>query len=213
MKKRGCMSSKADHHCDDDKRVRSKAQNRPIEENPEPKDFQSMVISMLGDLQGSMQSMTYRIEELEAQRSSTWHKVLKQSTTWHEVLNHVKILHKGREIPHLYCKAKTWMTPSPAANSTSKNWADRDDEEMDYSTDIDPDDDFPDSKDIKLFKVAEKTEKFLSTHFTAVVSNQTRRQWRDKYGAPNTLSLPVQAWIRADCPVKVMRQTIGVFNA
>ena len=36
-----------------------------------------------------------------------------------------------------------------------------------------------------FFKVAEKTEQFLTTHFTAGVSNQIRRQWRDKYGAPN----------------------------
>ena len=40
----------------------------------------------------------------------------------------------------------------------------------------------------KSFKVAEKTEKFLSNAFSSVVPNTTRRQWRDKYGAPNTVA-------------------------
>ena len=40
-------------------------------------------------------------------------------------------------------------------------------------------------KGIKLFKVAEIT-KYLGCHFSSAASNQTRRQCRDKYGAPNT---------------------------
>ena len=39
------------------------------------------------------------------------------------------------------------------------------------------------SRKPKLFPVSEQTEKFLISHFTTVVS---RRQWRDKFGAPDT---------------------------
>ena len=54
----------------------------------------------------------------------------------------------------------------------SKHWADRNDEEA--------------TGDVKLFKVAEKTETFHTTAFSSGVPTTTRRQWRDKYGAPNT---------------------------
>ena len=59
----------------------------------------------------------------------------------------------------------------------------------DYDTELvwdDEDDDQPDSKVVKLFKIGEKTEKFLASVFATAIPNVTRRQWCDKYGAPNT---------------------------
>lgn len=50
---------------------------------------------------------------------------------------------------------------------------------MDYDTEVtwDDEDKTADSgKGVKLFKVAEKTQKFLDCHFTSAVSNQARRQ-------------------------------------
>ena len=62
---------------------------------------------------------------------------------------------------------------------------------MDYDSVIvwdDEDEEVTESKGVKLFKVAEKTEKFLSNAFSSAVPDNTRRQWRDKYGAPNTMA-------------------------
>ena len=39
---------------------------------------------------------------------------------------------------------------------------------------------------MKLFKIGEKTEKFLASAFATAIPNAIRCQWRDKYGAPNT---------------------------
>lgn len=73
---------------------------------------------------------------------------------------------------------------------------------MDYDAETpwgDSEDDTPDGKGAKLFKVGEKTEKFLSHHFSVAVPNATRRQWKDKYGAPNT---PVTACPNMDKVIK-----------
>jgi len=61
----------------------------------------------------------------------------------------------------------------------SKHWADRDDEMMDYTTElvwVDEAEDQPDSKGVKLFKIGEKTEKFLTSAFATALPNATRRQ-------------------------------------
>ena len=62
---------------------------------------------------------------------------------------------------------------------------------IDYDAEVawddnEDDDDAADHKGIKLFKVTEKTEKFLTIAFTSASPNTTRRQWRDKFGAPHT---------------------------
>ena len=59
------------------------------------------------------------------------------------------------------------------------------DYEAEVTWDVD-DDDLTETKGVKLFKVGERTEKFLDNHFSGPVSNQTCRKWRDKYGAPST---------------------------
>ncbi len=42
------------------------------------------------------------------------------------------------------------------------------------------------NKGTKLFKVSDKTAKFLTSAVTTATPNATRRQWKDKFGAPNT---------------------------
>jgi len=51
---------------------------------------------------------------------------------------------------------------------------------MDYAAEADWDKDPGDdpTPDTKLFKVEERTEKFLTCHFSAAVGNPTRRQWK-----------------------------------
>lgn len=72
----------------------------------------------------------------------------------------------------------------------SKNWADRDDEVMDHDVELiwDDDEDKEPSKGVKIFKIGEKTKKFLATSFTAAAPNATRCQWRDKYSVPSTVA-------------------------
>ena len=80
--------------------------------------------------------------------------------------------------------------PNSHPPSTSTLWEDALDEGMDYDAvpvwDDDEEDDATDHKGVKLFKVSEKTEKFLTHAFTSASPNTTRRQWRDKFGAPHT---------------------------
>ena len=62
---------------------------------------------------------------------------------------------------------------------------------MDYEAELvwdDEDEETPESKGIALFKVREKTEKFLVATFSSPTLNTTRHQWRDKYSAPNTVA-------------------------
>lgn len=180
------VGSKADHHeQDNNDEVRSKAYH--LDEREPCSDFESMVLSMLNELQGSMQSMKDRVldlEEAQAQSAAAPNNHVAQSATSCEISQ------KGKRNSIPEVQSTENMTLSPAASGTTKHWADMDGGEIDYAAEvtweIDPDDDFPEGKGAKLFKVTEKTEKFLSAHFTAAVPNQTRRQWRDKYGAPNT---------------------------
>ena len=70
-------------------------------------------------------------------------------------------------------------------------WEDEQGDMIDYDAEVawddnEDDDDPADYKGIKLFKVTEKTEKFLTIAFTSASPNTTRRQWRDKFGAPHT---------------------------
>ena len=81
----------------------------------------------------------------------------------------------------------------------TKSWADRDDEVMNYDAEMLMTSSAEAEKGIKLFKVAENTEKFQGCHFSSAASNQTRRQCMDKYGAPNT---PVMAYPTMDKIIK-----------
>lgn len=60
------------------------------------------------------------------------------------------------------------------------NWDDRHDEAMDYSLELTWEDEdeesAPDAKGVKLFKVSEKTEKFLQNTFSITSSDSVRRQ-------------------------------------
>lgn len=80
--------------------------------------------------------------------------------------------------------------PTAPKEPTTMAWADRSvNEEVDFSLEVNFDDEFEEeteAKGTKLFKATEKTEKFLACYFTTAVPNQTRRQWKDKFGAPST---------------------------
>ena len=75
-----------------------------------------------------------------------------------------------------------------SSSISSKHWADRDNEVMDFKAVLDweDDDEATGSKGMTLFKVTEKTEKFLTVVFSSGVPNTARCQWRFKYGASNT---------------------------
>ena len=75
-----------------------------------------------------------------------------------------------------------------SSSTSSKHWADRDNEVMDFKAGFDweYDDEATGSKGVTLFKVTEKTEKFLTVVFSSGVPNTARCQWRVKYGASNT---------------------------
>ena len=141
-------------------------------------DFQRQVLSMLGGLHTDMQSMGDQVSNLEREQAQS-----AQTRT---------LKGKGKA-PISAAKSATPMAAELTTESdpppSPKNWADRDDELMDYNAELvwdDDDDDLSEAKGVKLFKVGEKTEKFLSSAFGSAVSNSTRCQWRDKYGAPNS---------------------------
>ena len=196
------VRSKTDYHSDVyPEEVQSKAQ----QDHPEPRNnFEAMVLEILGDLQDSMQSMKDRVIDLEEAQAQSAGPASIQHQVARSVIPSAPSCEEARNLAQ-EVQSTEQPTLSPAANGTSRHWSDRDDENMDYAAvtwDIDPDEEFQEGKGIKLFKVTQKTEQFIITHFTAGVSNQTRRQWRDKYGAPVPPPLPVQAWTKsskADC--------------
>jgi hypothetical protein len=155
--------------------------------------LQSTVLTMLADMRSVMQSMNGRIANLEGDGTQS--------------VRHTSHTPKGKgKAPLRRSAGGDGATPgssrdivdredresSVAASETStrsKNWADRDDEVMDYSTELtwdDEDEESSETKGVKLFKVGEKTEKFINAAFATAATNTVRRQWRDKYGAPNT---------------------------
>ena len=163
------------------------------EPSPSPATFQAQVLSMLGGLRSDMQSMGERVSHLERERTQSVPSRTPKGKG-KALANAAKTASEAAadRVPTRADNpaATTDEDRDPASSaSTSKNWADRDDEIMDFSSELvwdDDEDDPSESKGVKLFKVAEKTEKFLSNSFYTAAPNATRRQWRDKYGAPNT---------------------------
>ena len=184
---------------------------------PERETFQTQVLSLLGSLKTDMQSMGERVSELERQRAQSALPTTPKGKGKRKAppcgVNEAAAFaprapplgtctRQGAEADDDSCddgerteRPRAHSTsPSPAEDTpvaaSSKHWADRDDEIMDYSAELVWDDDEEeepaDTKGIKLFKVTERTERFLGNAFSSAVPNATRRQWREKYGAPNT---------------------------
>jgi len=154
--------------------------------------FQSSVLAMLGDMRSDMQSMQAKIADLDDRtqsvRASPYNSKGKGKAPLRRSME--EDVNAGRN-PRGEDDRHDEREPSVASDGAarSKHWADRNDEMMDYTTELvwdDEDEDQPDSKGVKLFKIGEKTEKFLTSAFATALPNATRRQWRDKYGAPNT---------------------------
>ena len=149
--------------------------------------FQDQVLAMLGDLCSDMQSMGKRVSQLEQERT--------QSVPARTPKGKGKALAKAAESANdnsnTVDPVATGETSNRSATSTSKNWADRDNKTMDYTTELiwdDDEDDPPKTKGVKLFKVVEKTKKFISHTFSVATPNNTRHQCRDKYGPNTTVS-------------------------
>ena len=193
---------------ENNERVRSKASDDHVL----PTNFESTVLAMLEGLKKGMQSMEYRVASLEdketqsvsrstesARGEDTEHEALSTREARSDYHTEVQSTRGGMPTPKVLSDARPPRvqstqpaTSSPAQEPQDSNlWADRVDVSMDYSVlpewDNEPDEEeTPEGKGIRLFKVSDKTEKFLSVYFSSAVPNQVRRQWRDKYGAPNT---------------------------
>ncbi len=85
------------------------------------------------------------------------------------------------EHPHLH------LTPT---DIDANNWVDRDlNTSIDFAANLlrpEEDDEPADTKGVKLFKIAKRSEEFLNGCFTHSVPNANRRTKRDKFGAPKT---------------------------
>ena len=153
--------------------------------------FQSSVLAMLGNMRSDMQSMQAKIADLDDRTQSVPASPYKSKGKGRAPLRRSLEEDGNAERNQHGDDDRQERESSVVSDGTArnKNWADRDNEVMDYTTELvwdDEDDDQPDSKGVKLFKIGEKTEKFLTSAFATALPNATRRQWRDKYGAPNT---------------------------
>lgn len=192
----------------EDEEVRSKAPHN----YPPPTSFEGTVLASLSELQRGMQSIQGRVTHLEEAEDRTQSVNTSAPRGQAAIVEHVT----PRGTPSTDRGVGPGQSPSTDPLPRARLWADRPPEEsVDYdmlevSWDVDPEDDLSEGKGIKLFKVGEKTEKFLESNFSSTVPNQTRRQWRDKYGAPTPQLLPVQRWTRslwAGCLQRQSRRT------
>lgn len=181
----------------DDETVRSKA----TAQSEKAQAFEDTVLDILYDLRHGLSSVESRVACLEdkgrqqpAQSAAALPRGPRgsppASTNSTGVLTPLAQSASSPRVPN----------STPLLQSSLDQREDDVDVHMDYSTeDWDKDSNSGDQPNTKLFKVEEKTEKFLSTHFSATVSNPTRRQWKEKYGAPN---LPATACPNLDKVVK-----------
>jgi len=125
-------------------------------------DLTQHVLDSLRDIQANMQSMSGRLSKIEGEQSS---------------------------------KTPLTSTPSKSQSDSSSgyaagySWADKMDEveKLRESMTEDPDiDGEQDTKGVKLFSLSESSKAFLEPVFTSAIPNTTRRQLKDKFGAPNT---------------------------
>ena len=129
--------------------------------------FQFQVLALLGSLQTDMQSMGDRISKLEQTQSvptDTPKGKDKGKKPAHGPGEEDEV-DRGVDDDHHACRDDSEHLHSTSPPVTSRHWADRDNEVMDYDAVIvwdGEDEEVVESKGVKHFKVAEKTEKFLS---------------------------------------------------
>ena len=181
---------------------------------PEAKEFEDTVLDFMTDLRdnfchmdrrvcGMEDSMQQRLDKMEEAMDGRMTALEeKQAQSVADLQKHVeKPLPRGQRLPMLALTPRVQSTSTPQVGNSSQELQsshlstesegaqglqDSVDISMDYSTagwDKDPEDEALQST--KLFKVEEKTEKFLGTHFSTAISNTARRQLKEKYGAPN----------------------------
>ena len=114
--------------------------------------------------------MTQSVDNTEGEQSSVEKGQRPPKTSAHAV--------SGANVEKLHLQS----TPLPL------NWADRNlEESVDYTANITwPEEDEDESRGVKLFKISKRSDEFLGSCFTHSVPNATRRNIRDKFGAPNT---------------------------
>ncbi len=152
-----------------------------------PSSFESQVLAMLGSLKGDMQSMGTRVANLEsgcAQSASTpriqsVYAVITPTAPLHEVQNTRSEQNQSSPTTQPGWGERPAVEAPDFSLAFNPTWDDEDEDENDGASNG--------SGGVKLFKVSEKTDTFLKSAFTTAVPNATRRQWREKFGAPNTV--------------------------
>lgn len=156
-------------------------------------DEASKMLDILQLIRADMQSMNARIDTLEKNREPQEETIQSQSDA--SPLN------------------TTNQPQSDSSSRTSTRWADHmDGVNVPMFTDprgqwdeFDEEDD-EDKENLggtKLFTVSQDNETFLKHHFAMRIENGTRRQWREKHGAPK---LPATACPKLD---KIMKQSLS----
>ena len=157
---------------------------------------------MLGNLRGDMQSMGQDVQDISDDMQSMRDRVdtLEDAEKAQSAgaSAQVQSAKTGGQPPDKVRRVSSALNTSSSVQSTSAEvndtnyvpWCDRDvDESMDFSTDIHwPNDDEEEEgtgKGVKLFKVSDKISTLINNCFSTAAPNTVRRQWRDKYGAPN----------------------------
>ena len=182
--------------------VRSKASH--LEQSPRVSE-QIRVLESLSMLQDGMQSIKSRVTSLEKKEaeSATPSPIPRGPGSSRDSTGRVQ------RSTRQSLQDDPLPTLTPPRSESTLHWADRDDEVMDYEAEVTwdvDDDDLTETKGVKLFKVGERTEKFLDSHFSEPLPNQTRCQWRDKYGAPSTACPTMDKVIKGRLPAATKLQ-------
>ena len=144
-------------------------------------EFETTVLEVLYDLKKGLAGVENRVASLEDQQSLAPRGAAalpggRESSTG-------RLTPQGqssttRRVPNSTPQLQSSLSPG-------EEWGDNVDVSMDYTVEDWESDSGDTPSSTKLFKVEERTEKLLANHFSAAVSNPTRRQWKEKYGAPN----------------------------
>ena len=142
--------------------------------------FQTEVLAMLGEMRSGMHSMSGRISELEHDRTQSAPpsshtpkgkgKAPRRRSVERDASSTGAGATSGGDTPEcshdVIDREERAFSVTSDRTTRSRHWADRDDEVMDYDAELvwdDEDDEPPDSKGAKLFKIGERIVKFLAT--------------------------------------------------
>lgn len=134
----------------------------------------SQMLNILHKIQSDMQSMNGRLVTLEQSQGS-----------------------RETETPRPRDPSERWadhMEGVPVPMYTEPRYDDQDEDEGRENEN---------TQGTKLFAVSSETEAFLKQHFSERADNPTRRQWRERHGAPR---LPSTACPKVD---KILKQNLS----